>query len=683
MRTSFPETVFRLRDLSRGGRLAAAALALVLVLPTVIAFFQFAGLWQPTGDTAAMTLRAWDVGTNRTPLTGQPSTSGRYSGDEVHVRHLGPWHFYLMAPFVRVLGSAVGMLAVSALISSSTTLVSVWVVFRRLGPTGGVMAAAAMGAVLFGIGNAALVNPISSNFARMPLLCSAVLAWAVLSGDRKLLPLAAVVISFAVQQHLSVGPTMLVLALVAGVGWWRARPGEPEARRADRHLAPVAAVLALVMWAPLLFQEALGRRGNLSALFRYTLEGGGDTLGVRYAFRQITNVLGYPPMLANTRLTGIDLLEEPSTLTVLSAGALIALVAWAGWRWLRDGDRRGSLVVAISVLLVAGLANGSNVPRGTEEARISFYHWIWPLTVFVLLALGYITADIARLIGRPTSWPRRHGVGVAATGVVVVGMVGVAAVNPGLDRPTNTLRRMSAIYGQEAYESLTDQVMEHERLDGEQSVLVATRGAKMFEGSLNALSLSLAEAGQPVVYSRRFWTYVHDDHIAWEQDEIDAVVLLVVNRAGAEPRSHPGTLAGSYELWDGFDVEAHQTLARQLEEADELVPGPELVQLLDELDPDARSYVELLVDQLETSPSRALLDETIRAALQTYPLASPQLDPDLLARLADNLAEHPVQGDDALSMDVYLIDDPAEIDSFLNEPHSSAPAADLSSQRRG
>ena len=52
-------------------------------------------------------------------------------------------------------------------------------------------------------GTAVLTDPISSNVGGYPLLAAAVLAWALLLGDLRLLPLAVATVSFAAQQHLA------------------------------------------------------------------------------------------------------------------------------------------------------------------------------------------------------------------------------------------------------------------------------------------------------------------------------------------------------------------------------------------------------------------------------------------------------------------------------------------------
>ena len=104
---------------------------------------------------------------------------------------------------------------VSIFIVGSCVLLAVWVVFRQLGPVSGALAAVILGTITFTTGASSLVDPVSSNIAGYPLLCSAVLLWCVVCGDARLLPLTVGIVSFALQQHLSVIPSCVVL--IAGV----------------------------------------------------------------------------------------------------------------------------------------------------------------------------------------------------------------------------------------------------------------------------------------------------------------------------------------------------------------------------------------------------------------------------------------------------------------------------------
>lgn len=84
--------------------------ALALSLAPLRAVVVEAGRWTPQGDDALLSLRALDVGTGRTPLVGQPSTSGEYGQATAHVAHPGPAGIYLLTPGMRTLGAPLGIL---------------------------------------------------------------------------------------------------------------------------------------------------------------------------------------------------------------------------------------------------------------------------------------------------------------------------------------------------------------------------------------------------------------------------------------------------------------------------------------------------------------------------------------------------------------------------------------------
>ena len=223
-----PRPVFRLRDLDRRARWVALAFALALALAPILAFAWVVPEWAPAADPALMGLRALDVGTSHTPLIGQPSSSRDYGGGTRNVDHLGPTHFYLLAAPVRLLGGDIGMPLVSVLIVGGCVLIAAWAVFRQLGPAAGVLAAVVLGTITFTTGASSLVDPVSSNIAGYPLLCSAVLLWCVVCGDVRLLPLTVGVVSFAMQQHLSVVPACLVLTAGDGGGHRPVPPSRPS-----------------------------------------------------------------------------------------------------------------------------------------------------------------------------------------------------------------------------------------------------------------------------------------------------------------------------------------------------------------------------------------------------------------------------------------------------------------------
>src|ERR1700675_2968168 len=206
---------FRLREIDGRDRQFAIALFILVLVPFAVALARaFHDGWVPSGDEANIATRALDVFSRHPPLTGLPSTSGLY-GDKIATNHPGPIEFYLLAVPLRVLGMTAGPLLTAAAINAACALIALWVVFRRLGLTAMLWAGVLMLAVMWSAGTAVLTDTLSSNMTMYSLLCFAVLTWALVDGDLRLLPLAALIASYAAQQHLAAGLIVLVLALVA------------------------------------------------------------------------------------------------------------------------------------------------------------------------------------------------------------------------------------------------------------------------------------------------------------------------------------------------------------------------------------------------------------------------------------------------------------------------------------
>lgn len=650
-----PRRVHRLRDLDRRGRLVAGVFALALALAPLLALAWAAPEWTPSNDPALMALRTLDVGTERTPLTGQPSTSANYTSDREVVNHPGPVHFYVMAPFVRALGVDIGMITVSVLITGGCVLLSAWAIFRQLGPPGGIVGAVVLGAITFTTGASTLVNPVSSNIARYPLLCSMVLIWCLLCGDIRLLPLASAVLSFTGQQHLSVLPTVGVVTLAGvagfllvwgGHGRWR----EAAARRELARWGGLAVVVGLVIWSPVLYQQVLGRgQPNLTAMAEFARHDERPTLGLGSALGQAAHVLGLPPILGQQDLTGHWLLNDVAPGTWISAALVVAAVAYAGWRWRTVAPRRAALAVAAGITLAAGLVNGSSVPEGLEKYRLSLYHWAWPLVLFVTLALGLAAGELVRRAPAVhRSWVPRVACAAAVLAIAVP-----AAVNPALDRKSNTLVDAYSPVERSYLAGLVDQVLD-ERDEIEGPVALIERGQiNYFNGLREALAVELEDRGLVVQHPTRLWTGVHWDRLA-DRDTVRSGLVLVVDEVvtgdAAADHAVPGRLIAEVNPAP-FDEEAFDELVDEVRDGGEVEVSAEGERALDGM---AGRRGELFSVSLAFLPSNAetsLLDRDVLEFLRDHPLDNPRLDPDLVDRVLDTLptADQP-------RMRVFLLD---------------------------
>jgi hypothetical protein len=595
-----------------------------------------------------MALRSLDVGTSRTPLTGQPSTSANYTSDRDVVNHPGPTHFYLMAPAVRVLGVAVGMLTVSVLITGGCVLLAAWAVYRQLGPPGGVIGAVVLGAITFTTGAATLINPVSSNIARYPLLCSMVLVWCLLCGDIRLLPLAAAILSFTAQQHLSVLPTVGVVAAAGTVGFLLAWGGEgrwreAEARRRLARWGGGAVAVALVIWSPVLYQQFFGKgTPNLTAMATFAQHDERPSLGMGSAVRQAAHVLGLPPILGQLDLSGEWLLADVSPFTWVTAAAVVLLTAYLGWRWRRTEPRRTAMVITAGIVLVAGLVNGSSVPEGLEKLRLSLYHWAWPLVLFVTLALGLAVVDLAKrvpVLQRP--WVPTLACGLAALAIVVP-----SAVNPQIDRRSNTLMDAYSPVERGYLDRLVDQVLdERDQIDG--PVVLLERGQRSwFNGLREALAVELEDRGFVVQHPPFLQLGIHHDRLA-HRDTVRSGLVLVVDEVVtgdvAAELDVPGRLIAEVTPDRSFDREAFDELVDQATTGETVEISADGQRAIDGMSSDRSALFQASLSFLPAHAEEALIDRETLEFLRDHPLDAPRLDPDLVDRVLDSLpsAEQP------------------------------------------
>ncbi len=609
--------VHRWRDLGRRERVWAVAVGLALLAAPVLAAAHYWRDWAPNGDPALMGLRVLDVGTNRTPLLGQPSASGQYAESVSQVHHPGAIHFYLMALPVRLLGGAAGMLLTSVAITGTSLVVSAWATFRQLGRRAGLLAALVLALIAFTTGFGPLVNPVSSNIAGYPLLASAVLLWCVACGDTRLLPAATAAVSFTALQHLSVVPATLVItlgALVLAALTWR-RDGRPELWRWVRW----SGVVALLMWAPALAQQAVGDAGNLGRMVWFARHGNEDTLGYGTAAGQVAHVLGLPPLLGRTALDGQWLTGPPSAVTWLTAAAVAAAVAVICWRWRSAQPRRARLGAMAGVVALAGLYNGASVPHGIEQYRLAFYHSIWPLAFFVAMVVGLAASDA--LAGAVAARPARRLLAVLA--VVAVALPAVA--NTRLDRPANEDGAAYLYLPRPALDRLADGVAAHAGALGDHPVLLS-RNEPLYVGYRAAVAFALAERGIDVREPLGSRFFVHDSRLV-HRDRLDGGLVLVVDDE-MPSRRPPGELVAEVDLPGDFPTDSYRALVAEARSTDAVVLGPDAQAAIDAVgDEGTRATVAGLLDALVDDPTEALLAPAILDFVIDHPLATPAFDP--------------------------------------------------------
>jgi hypothetical protein len=303
------------------------------------------------------------------------------------------------------------------------------------------------------------------------------------------------------------------------------------------------------MWAPVLLDQVTSD-GNLGRLASYIASGNRETLGINSALRQVVHTLGLPPLLGQTEFSGQWLRTKPSLFTWLSAAVVVAVVAALGVRWWRASRRKAGLVIMVGIATLAGLANGSSVPLGFgEERRAAFYHWAFVLAFFVCLVLGLAIVDVVR---RNATLGARSFVASALTSFAVAAIVIPSAVNPALDRRTNTLSHTHGFWESRRFDRVSNAVLAHRSELGSQTVLL---GSGPFLTFREALAFALAERGLDVRHSRSARGFIHDDRLVDKSTVSSGLFLQPISPKGPG-RAVPGQQLAVIHLKRESDVNA-------------------------------------------------------------------------------------------------------------------------------
>lgn len=412
----------------RGEALVWVAMALA-VLPILVAAVRASvSDWLPMGDNGYFTVRSLDVLGPHHPLLGAWSSGSRTVGTTVN--NLGPLQLDLLAPFTRVdaaAGTAIGVGLVNA-----ASLIGVGLVVRRLASSTAVLIALATSSlVAWAMGSELLIESRQHHYLILPFLCFIWLCWGLASGDRWLLPWAALVGSLLVQTHLSyivIAPVLGgwgVLGLLAATRWPPAASGADPSWRPLRAPALTSAAVLAVVWLQTLVDQVTGR-GNLSRLLDAGSGSEGTAPGVSAAVRIVGAVVASPSGWLRSGFR--DYAPGPSgapgspgegalspALGVLAV--VLVLVGAAGWA-LRRRDRVAAAAPATAVVALGGALVAASV---TPNPAPGNYRWLWPLVAFSLFSvvLAFIGSHRSEAAVRTARGPTALGV---AAGAVLLGL---------------------------------------------------------------------------------------------------------------------------------------------------------------------------------------------------------------------------------------------------------------------
>ncbi|MDQ1466683.1 MAG: hypothetical protein QOH10_1098 [Actinomycetota bacterium] len=623
---------WRLRDLRGRDRLFALGLLVLVLAPFAVALVRaFRDGWVPSADEANVATRSLDVFSRHPPLTGLPSTSGWYGGN-VQANHPGPIEFYLLAVPLRVLGRSAGPLLTAATINGAFVLIALWAFFRRLGSTAMLWAGVLLLAVMWSAGTAVLTDTVSSNMTLYSVLCTAVLAWALVDGDLRLLPLAVLVASYAAQQHLAAGLVVLPLVVVATVALViqiakRIRRGDTAIGHATKQATirwSIAAVaVAGLCWVSVVYDQITGHPGNLSQIVRFARDNSRPTVGIRSGLDQALHAVTPPTVMGRTDTTGSLFLSSLGpwrfTLGILVVGALGVLV-WAARTRARAVAR---LAFVALVLFVAGFVNGSNVPASFEQSRVNLYRWSWAVGFVTWTALGM---GIALLVARRAQRlaPRLAPRILPPALLVVAALIATAIVFVHGKDDHNQQRPAFALEKRIGAAVLA-------RVDRTHPVVVVSEG---FDASMTVrpyVVFRLVEAGVHVeVPSYLIDTYGH--HRRYRPLRQSRTTAIVISSGKTKVPTAPGELISTQffspertALLDDLSAAAFGTTVT-------FAPGAR--ELLDrEFRGLQRLYVDSLFRQLPTDPRPALEQPAFLKLVARGIIRTPAFDPSKVRRL--------------------------------------------------
>jgi hypothetical protein len=390
----------------------AVLLTLVVMAPALAAVVQrFGSDYVPVQDLAIIDLRVRDVWSANVPLVG-PYSKGW--------NHPGPLLFWLLAVPSGMFGQAAWATAAGgALLQAGAIAGSARLAWRKGGLALLLLVLAVLGLSYSATGGWMVMDAWNPNVA-FPFFVLYVLAvWALADGARWAPVVVTAVGTFLVQTHVGYLPLVAVgaAAAVAMLVLDARRRGE-SLRPWRRPLGWSLAVGALLWLAPV-FEQLTTPTGNLTRMFRYFGDGGGETAGLGRALELLAaEFRPLPPWLGGGDVTQTftGVAERVSAWWLLVPVALFAVGAVATRRTGARSDR--NLVVLLAALSLAGVLAVRQSPSTIEPY---LFRWRVPLAVLVVAGVLWTLARWTGMRRWPWAW--------RAAGAVLV----VAAVVPSVE----------------------------------------------------------------------------------------------------------------------------------------------------------------------------------------------------------------------------------------------------------
>jgi hypothetical protein len=433
-------------------RRLAVLTGLLAALPVLVSTIHaIATGWKPVFDEAIVAVRAFDVFSSASPLVGQFSDAS-LKGEAVY--NAGPLLFWLLAVPVRLPGNWALPLTMGA-VNTACIVGSVLLARRRGGRLFMFATAVAVAAMSRSLPEGMLYTVLNPWSALFPLTLLFFLAWSVACGEYALLPLTALVASFALQAHFSLVVPVLCCLAVAGVGLAVARRSGRSAAVASGRLGWRGSLLAtlavaVVCWSAPLLDQAIHRPGNLVHIVD-TVTTHEPRFGTSGGWHAAVRAVGVRPWWlaqpAWNEPLAINLVTvRPRLRNIVSAILIIAALAAAAVVGVRRRRLDMTAVAMLALLLTAAIV----VATRSTPSRLSFsvlkgIGWASPAGMFTWLALawsyGVLLARPARNVVARLELPSglRAAASSPVAGLAVTALVaGIVAIGSGSDRFQST-----------------------------------------------------------------------------------------------------------------------------------------------------------------------------------------------------------------------------------------------------
>lgn len=343
--------------------LSISVVAVVFGL-TWISFWQ-AG-YRLFGDTAVVSVRAFDVFGPGSPLLGMPSAFNSWS-NLADPAHPGPLVFWVLAPTARLIGGSNGALLGTYILAMAATIWIVLASVRRVGKLGAPAAAIAVLAATR-LGSSTIFEAINPSMAVLPALALCFAVWSVLDGENRSWPWLIGAASFTIQADLSFIPSSGVLVAFAAVvtiaRWVKAGNRNPFALKQPRKIILWSIGVLLVLWAFPLGEAIANNGGNL-------LE-------------------GWRASQVDIAVRGASAVARSSVAMLLPALLVCPLILIA---WRRNLPSRRPLATTALVTAIGAAVGQGLIPSG-QVASLTFIP-LCVAAVFTFFATGVLAVDIA------------------------------------------------------------------------------------------------------------------------------------------------------------------------------------------------------------------------------------------------------------------------------------------------